>query len=197
MGTRKPLPEHLTPRVWHVLDALETATPAEHAAGRDWYADAQRTAARIGPDIVTGAGVLAALSPQTSWPRNIELAERAFREDGATGQTSDNVSKANRILYGHASPLDVLGGNKVRAFYRAILDPSDPDPVVIDRHAFDVAIGMVTDNATRGILSRVGVYELYAAAYREAAHIAGDGLIPSQVQAITWVAWRRLKGIVD
>ena len=83
---------------------------------------------------------------------------------------------------------------EVRAFYRTILDPTgDIDPV-IDRHAFDIAVGMRTNEKARGILSRKGVYSEFAHVYREAAKIAGIG--SAQMQAITWVAWREALGII-
>jgi hypothetical protein len=193
MGTRKPLEPEQTPDALTILRTYWDASPDEMRAGRSWYADARAVAARIGPDVPTGAGVLAALSPQCSWSENVRLAEQAFRTDKATGHTGDACSKANRIMYGHADPLGALGGSKVRAFYRAIV--GDPDAVVIDRHAFDVAVGRVTDGHARTVLSRVGVYDLFADAYREAAAIVGE--TPAALQAITWVVWRRQKGIVD
>jgi hypothetical protein len=83
----------------------------------------------------------------------------------------------------------------VRAFYLSILSPEDYSvSPVIDRHAFDIAVGKKTDDKTRGILSRKGIYESFAEVYREAAKIAGIG--SAQMQAITWVEWRGMHGIV-
>jgi hypothetical protein len=37
------------------------------------------------------------------------------------------------LIRGGASPLDVLGGDKVRSFYKNILNPADNVTVTIDR----------------------------------------------------------------
>lgn len=202
MGTRKALEPNVIPDAANIVATFYSATDDDTAAGMGWYAMAHAQAARIsGGNVETGAGVIAALSPQIGWNENVRIAGKAFADDKASGQTTANCVKADRIMFGYGAPLDVLGGNKVRAFYAAIVDPNHPTAVVVDRHAFDIAVGRVTDNATRGVLSRVGVYELFADAYRQAADILsaqfGTTISPSAVQAVTWLAWRRMKGIVD
>lgn len=153
------------------------------------------------PDVRIGAGVLAALSPQTAWGeakgQNVELARRAFRQGKATGHTGDACNKATAILSSWQDPEDVLGGLKVRNFYAAIVDPNSATAVCIDRHAFDIAVGRVTDGTARTILVRVGVYDTFAELYREAARTIGGGITPAAVQAVTWLVWRRQKGIID
>jgi hypothetical protein len=104
----------------------------------------------------------------------------------------DKVMKVTSILSG-TPPLDVLGGNKVRAFYSTIIDPHGDVTPVIDRHAFDIAVGHRYGDKRRKPLARKGVYELFAAAYRRAAILAG--VSAPQIQAITWVAWREANGI--
>lgn len=202
MGKRKPLAADQTPDVTNILTTFFGATDDELARGAGWYSEAHRIALELEPDDVRiGAGVIAALSPQTAWGErkgeNIELARRAFADGKATGHTGDSCRKATAILSHWQDPEDVLGGLKVRNFYAAIVDPHSPTAVCVDRHAFDVAIGRVTDNGTRTVLARVGVYELFAEAYREAARQIGGGITPAAVQAVTWLAWRREKGIVD
>lgn len=151
--------------------------------------------------IARNAGIVAALSPMNAWGNNkrkaeelISLRGRIVVEKGKPNGIGlgANVEKAIAI-YNGADPLDVLGGDKVRAFYQTILDPlADIDPV-IDRHAFDIAVGERTDEKRRGILSRKGVYAEFAHAYREAAKIAGIG--SAQMQAVTWIAWRNMHNI--
>jgi len=200
MGKRLGIPADMTPTVDNVLTTYYSAEDDELAAGMTWYATAHGIALELEPDDVRiGAGVLAALSPQTAWGErkgeNIELARRAFKEGKATGHTGDACRKATAILSHWRDPEDVLGGFKVRNFYAAIVDPQSETAVCIDRHAFDIAVGRVTDNGTRKTLERVGVYETFADIYRQAAAIIGA--TPAQVQAVTWLAWRRAKGIVD
>lgn len=192
--------ENLKPSVDNILAPYRAARPEQIAAGLAWYADAHTFALSIANgDLVKGAGVIAALSPQTSWAQNMVLASRAFVEGFASGQTGANVEKANRILNGE-SPDEVLGwnnpkaksGHKVRNFFRNIVDPTGPE-CTIDRHAFDIAVGFETDSATRGQLGRVGQYDIFADCYREAAKILGVPV--AVVQAVTWVVWREAKGL--
>ncbi|MBD9734483.1 hypothetical protein IGX29_22265 [Streptomyces sp. H28] len=64
-------------------------------------------------------------------------------------------------------------------------DPEDPDAVVIDRHAHDIAVQEIYGQRDRG-LGAVGRYNMLADCYRAAAREIGE--IPSKVQAVTWVA---------
>jgi hypothetical protein len=188
------------PNSMNIVRVWEQATEAEIADGVNWYRDAHALALKLDPaNPNAAAGVIAALSPMMSWGQNVNLAVRAYADGAASGALSGSVAKANRILNGE-TPEDVLGGNKVRAFYGCIADPSS-DAVCIDRHAFDIAVGRVTNNASRHALGRKGTYERFAAAYVRAADILskrlGTPVSASEVQAVTWTVWRRLKGLAD
>lgn len=181
-----------TPLVSNVLAVYRMANAEQLRNGLSWYLDAHNTARVLDPNRVhRAAGVIAALSPMMGWEANKRAAMLAYKREFADGLgLSRNCQKANRILYGE-HPLDVLGGNKVRAFYATIENPTgDIDPV-IDRHAFDIAVGEVTDDKRRSALSRKGVYAEFAHVYREAAILVGIG--SAQMQAVTWVTWRDLK----
>ena len=201
MGTRKALPAELTPTVDNILQVFFEANDEQLSSGLGWYAMAHANAARIAHgDVECGAGVIAALSPLTNWDRNVFLAEKAFLDDHASGSFFSNCAKADAIMFGWKDPLVALGGDKVRNFYRAIVDPADPEPVVIDRHAFAVAIGRVaTDTERDTMLKRRGVYAQFAECYREAAlslsHLFSEYIPPSAVQAVTWLVWRDTKAI--
>lgn len=186
------------PNSMNIVRVWEQATDAELAKGINWYRDANALAVLLSPsDPSQAAGVLAALSPMMDWEQNMKLGIRAYADGSASGALFSNVEKANRILNGEA-PLDVLGGNKVRAFYGCINDPSS-ESVCIDRHAFDIAVGRVTNNESRAALSRKGVYESFEKAYVRAAKVLsarlGTPVSASEVQAVTWCVWRRLKGL--
>jgi len=188
-----------SPSVANVLAVYNGASADNLRWGMAWYPTAHTDALSVNPRgrgvsrIVKAAGVIAALSPMMNWDSNVAQARIAFREGTAMGLGLDNnCVKATRILYGE-HPLDVLGGDKVRAFYNTIVDPRGFDVPVIDRHAFDVAVGEVTDEKRRGILGRKGVYNLFGQAYIDAAK--ATGISASQMQAITWVTWREAKGI--
>jgi hypothetical protein len=153
--------------------------------GRAWYQTAHELALMMSPDDVrTGAGVIAALSTQKRWSENVKLAQNAFR-GVLGGHVGNALRKAAQILDG-IDPSDVLPMDmKTGMFYRCIVDPDDPDAVVIDRHAHDIAVGVTYGSADRG-LSSAKRYALLAHCYREAAHRLG--VLPSTVQAVTWVA---------
>lgn len=199
-----------SPSVANVLAVYNGASADNMREGLSWYLDAHNFARLLASDlpimkignkprftIPAAAGIIAALSPMNGWENNKRKARQLVSQNGdGTGcGLYRNVAKAVRIYNGESNdPLDILGGDKVRAFYQTILDPTgDIDPV-IDRHAFDIAVGERTDEKRRGILSRKGVYAEFAHVYREAAIIAGIGA--AQMQAITWVAWREALGIV-
>lgn len=188
------------PNSANIVRVWEQATVAELSEGMDWYRDANALAVRLSPsDPAQAAGVIAALSPMMSWGQNVNLAVRAYADGKASGALFSNVAKANRILAGER-PEDVLGGDKVRAFYGVIADPTS-DAVVVDRHAFDIAVGRVTNNDSRHALGRKGVYESFSNAYVRAAKAiareTGMDVSASQVQAVSWTVWRRLKGLAD
>ena len=186
-------------RVARILAVYARATEDERTEGLYWYRAANTFAsglsAKYGVTTEQAAGVIAALSPQTSWERNVPLAEKACRTKRPSGHTGANCAKARAILRGKTAPLDTLGGNKVRAFFDNIANPEESQAVTIDRHAYDIAEGVYTSDASRSqvanLLRHPVRYAHYAAAYREAARILN--LRPLQVHAVTWVAWRNLK----
>lgn len=186
-----------TPSVSNVLAVYNGASAHAMREGLSWYLDAHNVSRTLadsyGLPVAAVAGIIAALSPMNGWENNKRKAAQLLAQGNGDGcGLRKNVAKAEAILAG-ADPLDILGGDKVRAFFATILDPfGDIDPV-IDRHAFDIAVGERTDEKRRGILGRKGVYGEFANVYREAAKVAGIGA--AQMQAVTWVAWREALGI--
>jgi hypothetical protein len=171
--------------VRNIVTAYRAATPAQLARGRQWYRVAHDLAEVIGDgDVRMGAGVLAALSANKRWSANVKLATDASN-GRIHGHTADTLGKVRWMLAG-ANPEDILPmGLKTGNFYRSIVAPNDPDPVCIDRHAHDVAVGERYGNANRG-LSNLRRYATLAHAYRVAARQLGE--LPSTVQAVTWCA---------
>jgi hypothetical protein len=177
--------------VSRILAAYERATADQRERGRNWYPVAHDLARMLADgDVVRGAGVIAALSPQKEWQLNVRMAKAALAGQ-PVGHLADALRKVAAIMAG-ADPLDVLPvALKTGNFYRNILDPADPDPVTIDRHAHDVAAGVPYQGVggkdtygSRG-LSNVTRYALLAHCYREAAMRLG--ILPSVLQATTWL----------
>jgi len=181
----------------HVTAVYRAATPAERVEGCSWYATARQVAESLDPaDPARAAAVLAVLSPRLSWERNVEAATDAYA-GRPTRTLRMNEDKALRIIAGE-TPDAVVKGPKVRAFWAAIVDPDNAEAIVIDRHALDITAGTVLDDEQRGkLLGRKGAYGEVAALYRSAARRLskefGTDLTAVDVQATTWVSWRRGK----
>jgi hypothetical protein len=188
-------------QVRRIVALFNRATPEERQEGMEWYAKANAFAKGLadhnGLTLRQTAGIVAALSPQVSWEVNQTIALKAASGRRYTGQTGPNMSKASRIRNGE-DPSEVLftsekSGQKVRAFFACIESPETTDAVCIDRHAYSLAEGLLTndDRERSNALRRKGVYATLEASYREAARILG--VRPHEVQAVTWIVWRNLK----
>ncbi|MCT9080483.1 DUF7178 family protein [Streptomyces fulvoviolaceus] len=171
--------------VRNIIATWRAASPEQIQRGRTWYCTAHDLASRITKgDARAGAGVLAALSANKSWSENCRLAHQAYETGVPSGHFRDALSKVAKIMAGE-DPEGVLPmERKTGMFFRCIADPSDPDAVVIDRHAHDVAVGETYGQRDRG-LGSTRRYALLAHCYREAARRLGE--LPSTVQSVTWV----------
>jgi len=178
-----------TPHTNHILAAYMRASEDDRAFGIAWYPAARALAENLLPeDVSTAAGVLAAMSPMTSWPENVKRATVAIM-GGKVSHTGPNVDKVLRILSGE-HPLDVLSGPKTRAFYLNIMGIDSDETVTVDRHAIDVACGNVLSDSDRaGAIRGKAGYGKVAGMYREAASVIG--ITPCALQAVVWVYWRR------
>ena len=194
----------------NILAVFFAATDTEILYGSRWYADALSVCSTVAQatdlPVSTVAGVTAALSPNNRWDRNQRDAAalcRAFSSgtlaDAAAVKVSTfngNKQKALRILAGE-SPLDVLGGLKVRAFYGCILGD---DAVCIDGHAYAIWLGeYVPTTKTPKISPKL--YASISAAYRQSA-VTINGVLnasysAAQIQAITWSVWQRIRREVE
>ena len=168
----------------NILIGYYSASTDDRQNGIAWFDRANSLATEIaGGNTAMGAGVLAALSPMTSWPENVKKARQIF-ETGTTYGLTRNVIKAQRIPLG-AAALDVLGGRKVRTFYGNIM-LSNLDNVTVDRHAFDAAFNQP------GLSDRIGInksnFDAVESAYRDCARVVG--IHAAQLQAVVWVWWR-------
>lgn len=187
---------------------LDLASVAEQVEGLNWYKNALEVAEQLGESYDLGGrlkaiGVLAALSPRNRWERNIQDAEQLI-DAYTTGGPQEaalikvctfgaNKKKAISILeLRHASETDILAilsGPKVQEFYRCIFGLDD---VCIDGHAYCIWNGCRTglaDVPNIGVKLRRQIKEDYRAVAKR------NNLTGFQVQAITWLTYRRLHGI--
>lgn len=192
----------------HILAVYFTASLAEREEGLNWYARASRIADELAAEYeltteITAA-VIALLSPNNKWHRNVIDAE-ALIKAWATGQNCDQVKvctygpnkeKAIRVLEGE--PVDeVISGRKVTAFFHCIV--GCPNSVCIDGHAYNIWRGEQSPLDEVPSISKKN-YELICNDYISATkkiNLIDDRqhLLASEVQAITWVTWRnRING---
>lgn len=179
---------------------LAKADATHFEQGTAWYQNAHNTckniALRTNPDRLINTkivcGVVAALSPQCSWPVNIRTAEDLILYNDTSGYTGykSNISKANRMMF-NDPVLKVLGagtryGAKVRAFFDNLLHPSTSELVTVDIHAIRAAYDIV--DVPLGLIRAVFESKLNIEiqdAYRAVASEAGYR--PCELQAIIWL----------
>lgn len=185
--------------VRRIVATYQLATVQQLRAGERWYADGGEIVA----DIAAGGGigteraavVVAHLSPQTSWQRNVTGARQLVREGRADHCMGSNITRA--LLAMHADdPWSTFGARspKTRRFAANLL--GDTQLVTVDVWAMRVALGRGwgpnwrkgDDRDLALILGRVGVYEAVEHAYRRAARQLQEA--PTTVQAATWIVAR-------
>jgi len=197
----------------YIKGMLQLATVADIEQGKQWYQRAYDLAVKLmhaydGITLGQCVGVIAALSPNNKWERNCNDAEAMIKawHSGADPTSvkvctfNKNKDKAAAIL---ALPDDfttediesILSGRKVCAFYRCIMGFTDT--VCVDGHAYAIWLGeRVPTTKTPSISPKL--YETISRAYVNTADVSfqliGENLTPAQVQAVTWVTYRRLLG---
>ena len=194
----------------NIIKIYKLATPEEKRDGIVWYANAYSDCNRIALDlsvpvhIVTGG--VAALSPNNKWNRNVTNA-RELIQAFVNGDDMDSVKvstyhtmkkKAWSILEdmpNHEGVIVLLNGQKIVSFYRNIMGD---DTCTVDGHAKNIYYGErhgLTDDRTN-----VGKkeYKTISDAYVKAGkrvRVNGRSLKAFEIQAITWVVWRRIHNI--
>lgn len=192
----------------NILAIHQLANAAERADGAAWYPVAHciafELAENYGITECQAIGVLAALSPRNRWSRNVDDAEALVAAYVAAGPEqaaltkvctfSSNKAKAIRILETDDPTADqvraILSGPKMKEFFTCIL--GNHSEVCVDGHAFCVWNGgrtSLADVPGIGVRLRRQIKADYVAAAEQL------DISPATLQAITWVAWRRIHGI--
>ena len=180
------------------------STERERIDGLFWYDNArehvEHRSTLYGLPTQTVAGILAALSPNTTWDNNLKDLDAMLGISALVGTGPEleaevvvttyraNRAKALRILRGE-SPEGVLTGPrafKVPIFYRNII--GDWSVPCIDSHAINAWFGY---RRTGGKLSAVPVRTLRRITHDYTVASHKKGLTPAEFQAIIWVSWQR------
>ena len=198
----------------NISGMLQLATQGDILDGVDWYKRAHRLGVRLihaydGLTLGQAVGVIAALSPNNKWTRNCVDAEAMIKAWYAGADPmgvkvctfNPNKAKAAAILALTADNLEtdsiaeILNGRKVVAFYRSIM--GDPDAVCVDGHAYSVWTGEripTTQTPSIGVKLYADIARAYQLVAKRSFELCGTTLTPTQVQAVTWVTYRRLLG---
>lgn len=196
----------MTNHVRNILKLYRQATQEDTINGVEWYARAEREAKAIAEacalPLRTVIGVMAALSPNNKWERNVKDTMTMCQAWVACDCLSDfkvscyNTMKAKAwsILVDELDDdhdiLTRLNGQKIRSFYSNI---RGLDEVTIDGHALNIARGkregLTSDKTNMG---KREYRELQAAYVRAAKRVR---VKPHVLQAITWTTWKRVHNI--
>ena len=202
----------LSPNAREIVAKFTLATSQEVQLGCDWYPSALAIAGRIadkyGVPTETAAGVIAALSPNNRWERNIVDAEAIIKCWAAGGTRTDmlNVTvctygkmkaKAVDILTRDIPIVEILNGKKIIEFLNCITYPA-LNHMCIDGHAYSVWFGQ---RLTMKEVPPIGkkLRHQIKTDYRDATAFIneelGEFFSPADIQAITWVTHKRIYNV--
>ena len=194
----------------NILSIYDMATPEEISAGVVWYATALAECRRISIDndvpLNTVVGVTASLSPNNKWTRNIvnasDMVEAYVNGDSIESFKVSTYTKMKEKAWsilecGTVSDveiIEILKGQKIISFFENIMGY---DGCTIDGHARNIAY-----NQRIGLTGSLYIgkkeYKSLQEEYVKAASMRstnGRELKAFEMQAVTWVAWRRIHNI--
>jgi hypothetical protein len=182
----------------NILETYIKASEQDLIEGMSWYENANSFCKRLSVTyqfpVVKVAAVVSLLSPRNRWEKNKVDAENLFLayRNGENphhvkvSTFNGNRSKAVAIILGKEDMI-MPNGPKTKAFFKNIMGSSDT--VTIDTHAYSIACG---ERKIAPTISRP-LYRKIEAQYIETADLLG--IKPYQVQACTWVTFRRINKI--
>ena len=190
----------------NIIAIYKLANPSEIKHGLTWYVNANTDCMKIANKLELPLhiviGVVSALSPNNKWERNIINAQdlcTAFMN----GQDMDSIKvstyhkmkqKAWHILEtmpSYEETITILNGKKIVSFFRNI--SGDETDITIDGHARNIYYndrqGLTTPNTNIKKNEYLDIQKAYLRASKKL------GVKAYELQAITWVTWRRIHGI--
>ena len=178
----------------NIINCYHLATKDEISKGKLWYLDARKICKRIAKEtntkLITACGVMAALSPNNTWEQNqIDCKKYLLDQNHRPATYGMMREKAESIIIEDNSTVNsickILNGQKITRFFLNIYSRRF-NVVTIDRHAISIYFG-THEHDFKYTPKRVAKIR---ADYKRAAQMIG---IPAyQLQAITWVTWKRL-----
>ena len=191
--------------IHNIVSVYRDADETQHAEGLLWYEQAKREAYHIAMKhdvpVYIAVAVIAALSPNNRWSRNVTNADALIGAFvSGDGLLSVKVStyhamkqKAWDILAArpdYDGAKRMLKGQKITSFFCDIMGEFN---VTIDGHARNIAynerIGLTDERTNIGVREYRGLQDAYMDAAQQI------DIMPYQLQAITWRVWRDRYGI--
>jgi len=205
----------MTRHIDSIIAMYFSSSKVDRVKGKNWYSNAYSIACTLGKKYGvhsnTVSAVISALSPSNKWNRNVEDAEMMLRANAYDLDLTEckpstygkQKLKAIAILEGNVSNDEtlkgILSGQKTKSFYANISTNGKTTDCTIDGHAYNIWNGTVTNlNDVPGMTPKT--YKMIQEDYRKAAieisaiteSETGEILTASEIQAITWVAYRRI-----
>lgn len=190
----------------NILKYYALANIDEIKDGMSWYVRAneyvKELSQRFNISCSQATGIIAAFSPQTGWDLNKRYALSFLITPKNRLKSLVQYNKAKKILSLNDEAKIyhslALSGKayKTKAFFLNILNPELVTDVTIDRHAIAICIQdtdkveALSDDYGKLTLSQ---YNFFQYCYVQAA-LKLD-ILPQQVQAITWLTYRRLRDL--
>ena len=198
-------------QIKNIINIYNLATPEEIKHGVTWYKKAylesKKIALKYDIPIHIVIGVIAGLSPNNKWDRNIENADtliNAFINGNAI--ESFKVSTYNKMkekawliletMPNYDETITILNGKKIVSFYKNI--NGDETEITIDGHARNIFYndrqGLTTPKTNITKLEYAKIQKAYLKASKK-IKVNGSVLKAYELQAITWLAWKRIHNI--
>lgn len=183
------------------MDTLEKSTAEDWFSGLAWYEHGHAKvcgwsfASGKPFDIVVECTAIA--SAQKSWSANIAIMELLVTEGEVSRLcTPDNRRKLSLVWY-EGARIEHLVGNypwgKVPNFARSLAEGGQVDAVTVDSHMLNAALmRRSTKSEKRYVMGNAVPYSRFAEPVRWLA--STYNITPPQMQAVIWVASKRLYG---
>ena len=187
----------------NIRKVADQATPEEVLEGKFWYPQAYQDCLRVAEEyevpVELVVDIISVTSPTIRWERNITLSGamlKTHREGRLTEFIGDgyqrNIEKAKEMIWRFFEFGEwggILSGPKVTSFANCILHYSRPQLPVVDVRAFSIAAGKRYTVQTMPSVNSNRLW-IIRRAFTEVAE--SRGFLPQELQAITWLTWRRL-----
>jgi hypothetical protein len=190
----------------NIIAVYKMATSDEIKQGITWYlnatSDCKNIADKLRLPLHIVIGVVSALSPNNKWERNVTNAEdlcTAF----INGQDMDSIKVSTyhkmkqkawsilQLMPTYDDAVTILNGKKIVSFFKNI--NGDESEITIDGHARNIYYndkqGLTTPNTNIKKTEYCQIQKAYLRASKKL------GIKAYELQAITWVVWRRIHGI--